>query len=558
MPGRSRFRQSTCEFANVVKKQAEFKAEILGATTNDGRHCLAAFLITDAVSQEEPKVIALGVGTKFLPNALVRDNLSHGRRVNDSHAEILARRGLLRWLHLQIRMCLKQGFSNAQPSPSQYLEKAETSSHEEPLLRLRDGVSLHFYCSSCPCGNATLRRWAATGKGGDSSLGAEAATLAPHLWPDEVHPVLSRCGLKEGQVQLLVKLNPKASASNEASSAANPEYGYSQNEPKDDGSGVSVNPVRRMISCDRNGIIPPGTEVPGGLESGLILSCSDKMALWAALGVQGSLLSRFLQPIFITTITVNRKFSRSHLRRALCCRLGGWRGPAGASTVVRHPVLLSPTTSREFDEEGEEDPSAFGSGRVYCWWEGAGQEGAVCLNGRTGLLWTGSSLGSVIPVTASQVVSEEECGRERHGSLGSWVPVGICSGIHQVQGVGALTGSSCWWSCQQECCWGRELDPSVSPISKAALLDAYMDLCHHMRATMNCSKEGAEEELGVESWSELYRRMKREASSSYDIARMELLSSPYFFTPAEGTPGHPEGATNRQGTGFTRKCYPAS
>jgi hypothetical protein len=51
----------------VVKYQAELKAETLGATTKDGRYCLAAFLISDTASKDNPNVIALGVGMDAEP-----------------------------------------------------------------------------------------------------------------------------------------------------------------------------------------------------------------------------------------------------------------------------------------------------------------------------------------------------------------------------------------------------------------------------------------------------------------------------------------------------------
>ena len=52
-----------------------------------------------------------------------------------------------------------------------------------------------------------------------------------------------------------------------------------------------------------------------------VMSCSDKICLWNALGLQGALLSEFFLPLTLQTITVGRKASAVHARRALCCRL---------------------------------------------------------------------------------------------------------------------------------------------------------------------------------------------------------------------------------------------
>ena len=97
------------------------------------------------------------------------------------------------------------------------------------------------------------------------------------------------------------------------------------------------------------------------------MTCSDKIAKWNALGVQGGLLVALGVPrLSMASVTVGRKASLPHLRRALCCRLdsagGGGalrlgsasflRGDAeGANddtwTAVNHPAIL--VTSEKLD-----------------------------------------------------------------------------------------------------------------------------------------------------------------------------------------------------------------
>lgn len=51
-----------------------------------------------------------------------------------------------------------------------------------------------------------------------------------------------------------------------------------------------------------------------------IVSCSDKLMLWNYVGLQGALLSNFVTPIFINSITVSNNYAPENLTRAFCCR----------------------------------------------------------------------------------------------------------------------------------------------------------------------------------------------------------------------------------------------
>jgi hypothetical protein len=577
-------RQATCLFADLIQQTSETKGRLLGAVGEDARYCLAAFLLTRSPGSA-PEVVALGSGepgmhfrasetppaikhastlpctfacpdlpmfegTKFLTEILCEDDRPHGRRVHDCHAEPLARRGLLRWLYAEIREVLRTAGSEGTLllPPESVLAWAEEEAEEEEeeqggpstsgqdqqrpgqghdrqqeqrrrrrrrRLRLKEGAALHFYCSSCPCGNAALRRWALAGKGGDASLGAAAAALPEHEWPAEEHGPLSLHAVREGQVQLLVKKDPGADrrqlqeeggtgarAVPAAPTAGDSLGGNAEAAAGPAGSAESAGSAavggrKAVVSCTRDGMLPPGTAPAGEPGSGVLLSCSDKVALWTALGLQGALLSRFLRPLRPATVTVHRKFSRPHLQRALCCRLGAWLGLRG----VPHPTLLSPASLRVFDSEREDSAEAFGSGLAVCWWAGA--PAPVQLNGRTGLPFE----------------SPEGPPPQQNLYPDASLP---------------------------------DNEPP-SPICKAAFLNAYVDLCEEAGISpLPMGGGGHSRELRVYR-PDLYRLLKQQAGPQYDREREELLSSPNFFMPGQGTAGHPSGSKRRVCTGYSRK-----
>ena len=96
---------------------------------------LAAFLLSSPENPLNPTVLSLATGTKCLGAARLGPR---GDLVHDAHAEVVARRALLRLIYAEI------GTDN----PPSWL----VASGADGRWRLRDGHQLHLYITQLPCG----------------------------------------------------------------------------------------------------------------------------------------------------------------------------------------------------------------------------------------------------------------------------------------------------------------------------------------------------------------------------------------------------------------------
>lgn len=95
---------------------------------------------------------------------------------------------------------------------------------------------------------------------------------------------------------------------------------------------------------------PPATpQVWGQIKNGFkplyTMSCSDKLARWNLLGMQGSLLSFYLDPIYISTVTIGKEFGHAHLHRAISGRIEAITQLPRKYTVNSPKLLAGYTTS---------------------------------------------------------------------------------------------------------------------------------------------------------------------------------------------------------------------
>jgi len=89
------------------------------------------------------EVISIGTGTKFIGGEYISEK---GYAVNDCHGEIIARRGLRRYLYSQL-----EEYTKHEDTDSTIFARKESG-----LFGLKNGIEFHLYISTSPCGDARV------------------------------------------------------------------------------------------------------------------------------------------------------------------------------------------------------------------------------------------------------------------------------------------------------------------------------------------------------------------------------------------------------------------
>nr|XP_004667281.2 double-stranded RNA-specific adenosine deaminase isoform X1 [Jaculus jaculus] len=238
-----------------------------------GRKILAA-IIMKKNSDDMGVVVSLGTGNRCVKG----DSLSlKGETVNDCHAEIISRRGFIRFLYSELMKYNPHTAKNSIFEPARGGEK----------LQIKKSVSFHLYISTAPCGDGALF---------DKSCSDRAveSTDSRH------YPVFENP--KQGKLRTKVE----------------------------NGEGT--------IPVESSDIVPTWDGIRLG-ERLRTMSCSDKILRWNVLGLQGALLSHFLHPVYLKSVTLGYLFSQGHLTRAICCRVT--RDGTAFEDGLRYPFVVN-------------------------------------------------------------------------------------------------------------------------------------------------------------------------------------------------------------------------
>ncbi|NWV70712.1 DSRAD deaminase, partial [Malurus elegans] len=222
-----------------------------------GRKILAAIIMRRA-NKGLGEVVSLGTGNRCVKG----EELSlKGETVNDCHAEIISRRGFVRFLYSEL---MKYDPSNPSSAEESIFEQAGGEK-----LKIKSSITFHLYVSTAPCGDGALF---------DKSCSDQANEMGqPQHQPLFENP-------KQGKLRTKVE----------------------------NGEGT--------IPVESSDIVPTWDGIQHG-ERLRTMSCSDKILRWNILGLQGALLSHFLEPVYLHSVTLGYLYSQGHLTRAICCRM---------------------------------------------------------------------------------------------------------------------------------------------------------------------------------------------------------------------------------------------
>ena len=207
------------------------------------RKVLASVVMERKVDRKNNRlcIVSLGAGSKSIGGAFLT---KEGNKVHDCHAEVLARRGLLRFLYSQLKE-IKSGN-----------HRSSIFKRNGECYALRNDVSFHLYISKPPCGDASV------------------------------------FGLHENHQNRLRR-------------------GIARVTPADGEGAIHISwPPEEDKTFDQY----TSREERARLHK---MCCSAKIARWNVTGVQGALLSLYIEPVYFSSITIGSHFNEGHLRRAV-------------------------------------------------------------------------------------------------------------------------------------------------------------------------------------------------------------------------------------------------
>ncbi|KAI8582323.1 hypothetical protein K450DRAFT_228464 [Umbelopsis ramanniana AG] len=228
-------------------------------------------------------VVALGTGLKCLPLSKLSQR---GDAVQDSHAEVITRRGFIKYLLDEVA-----SYNAEQPS---IFEPVDEKSRK---LRVKSSYTFHMYISQAPCGDASMTELEAI---------QSKESLLAHM---------------EGKKRKATDQEVECNSLSLYTYKFKRQKLHKKSDDIPEGNDFETTTVRRgRVGYQEFGIL---RTKPGRVDSEptLSMSCSDKLARWNVLGLQSALLAMIIDPVYLDSVIVNQMFDLQALQRALYGRL---------------------------------------------------------------------------------------------------------------------------------------------------------------------------------------------------------------------------------------------
>ena len=266
------------------------------------------------------QVICVTTGTKCIGG----DRLTlTGQSLNDCHAEIVARRCLIRYCYQQLQLLVDEDST----------ESIFERSPDNDRFRLKPSITFHLYISTSPCGDGRLfapqeapvePSPSATNPDQLSKQMGYASVVVINR-RNTIHLLLFRHSLRKSRGLLRTKIE----------------------------AGEGTIPVMAKTLYQS---MQTWDGIMGG-ERLLTMSCSDKLCRWNFIGLQGkariatrtfsshsssgALLSSLIEPIFYTSMIIGSLYHSEHIRRALFGRI-----EQVEARLATFPCCVNVTTGR--------------------------------------------------------------------------------------------------------------------------------------------------------------------------------------------------------------------
>jgi len=267
-------------FENVLGKK--------GKPQQDKEWTKMAAIVQES-SSGKLEVITIATGTKCIGE---KERSANGFVLNDSHAEILARRLFLKYLYAEI-----SNASNDQPS---IFERQQGSSY-----KLKDGYKYHLFTTDVPCGDAFIfpKNEQSSNIKRKHDSGVESSCKPSKLY---------KCDEELKTEQMSGDINR---------------------------TGAKCVPLgdQDLLQTGENFHVTGALRIkPGRGNRTISMSCSDKIMKWCTLGVQGGLLYNFIKkPLYLSSIIINNACYDSNA----LCRALSFRGRNSHELEIIRPSL---------------------------------------------------------------------------------------------------------------------------------------------------------------------------------------------------------------------------